>query len=207
MTKLKDYDYFNNFLELIGYSYQSALMLHDVTKNYHAKALEKYIKDMHEIEHAADLSKHVMMQRLAAEFIAPIEREDIVHLAQHIDTITDCIEDVLITLHMYNISHIKPEFNKFTNVIVQCCSTLITAMKEFSNFRKSQILKDKLIEVNRLEETGDTLYYDTVHQLYQNVQNPIELFVWSDIYAKLEKCTDACEHTADIMESIIMKNS
>lgn len=207
MSKLKDYDYFNKFVELVDYSYQSAIALHELAKNYNPRIVEQKLKEMHTLEHDADLSKHDMMQHLVTEFIAPLEREDIVQLSQNIDDITDAIEDVVITLHMYNVNRVKPEFEKFTTLIVNCCSALQIALKELHNFKKSTTLKDKLIEVNRLEENGDTLYYNTVHLLYQNVKDPIELFVWSDIYAKLEKCSDACEHVADIIESVVMKNS
>ena len=31
--------------------------------------------------------------------------------------------------------------------------------------------------------------------------------VWRDLFDRMEKCCDACEHVANIMESIIMKNS
>lgn len=207
MSKNKDFDYYLQFVKLVNYSSQSALLLHDILKNFNVKQLEKKLIELHNIEHDADLGKHEMMQHLAVEFIAPIEREDIVMLAQNIDDITDSIEDVLITIHMYNITRMKPEVEKFTSVIASCCQALQTAMKELPNFKKSTTLSDKLIEVNRLEETCDSLYYDTVHQLFLNTTAPIDLFIWSDIYAKLEHCTDACEHVADIIESVVMKNS
>jgi len=207
MQKHRDYDYFDQFIQLVNYSYESAVFLQEVTKTYQPMQLPLHLKAMHKIEHNADIGKHEMMKHLAVEFIAPLEREDIVLLSQNIDNITDSIEDVLITIHMYNVNKIKPELRSFTSLIVSCCQALVSAMKELRNFKKSGTLKDRLIEINRLEETGDKLYYDTVHQLYQNVKDPIELYVWSELYAKLEKCTDACEHVADTLESLIMKNT
>lgn len=207
MSKHQDYDYFDKFVELVTYSYESALLLNEIANSYQPMQMPLHLKDMHKIEHNADLGKHEMMQHLAVEFIAPLEREDIVLLSQNIDYITDSIEDVLITMHMYNVTRVKPELKNFTSLIVSCCLSLVTAMKELHNFKKSKTLKTRLIEVNRLEEAADKLYYDTVHKLYQNVKDPIELFVWSALYAKLEKCTDACEHVADTLEGLIMKNT
>lgn len=207
MARNKDYDYFKKFVEQVGYSYQSAELLHEIVKQFNPKLMEKNLKELHKIEHIADIKKHEMMQQLASEFIAPIEREDIVQLSQNIDDITDDIEDVLITMYMYNIVRIKPEVSKFTSLITTCCTALQTAMQEFHNFKKSTTLMDKLIEVNRLEEQCDTLYLETVRQMYLNVTNPTELYIWSVIYEKLEKCTDSCEHVADAVESICMKNS
>ena len=34
-----------------------------------------------------------------------------------------------------------------------------------------------------------------------------EIMVWREIFIYLEKCVDACEHVADTVESVVMKNS
>lgn len=206
MSKKKEYDYYAKFVELVNYSVESSVLLNDVLEHYSPKTLEMKLRQMHTIEHNADIAKHDMMQRLAAEFIAPIEREDIMQLSQDIDDVTDAVEDVLIKIHMYNVTRLKPDVVKFTQIICNCCSALKSAMQELYNYKKSSTLQDKLIEVNRLEETLDVLYYDTVHRLFKNSNDPIELFVWADIYARFEKCADACEHVADTIACIVMKN-
>ena len=58
-----------------------------------------------------------------------------------------------------------------------------------------------------MEEEGDALYVNGVKDLYQNCKDPIELMVWTEIYNRLEKCCDKCEHVADDIENIVMKNS
>ena len=52
-----------------------------------------------------------------------------------------------------------------------------------------------------------SLYYTTVYKLYRETKDPIELLVWTEIYDHLEKCCDACEQAADVIESVVMKNS
>ena len=37
--------------------------------------------------------------------------------------------------------------------------------------------------------------------------NPLEIIAWKQIFYYLEKCSDACEDVADVVESVIMKNS
>lgn len=207
MAKKKSYNYFEKLFELVGYSCECADLLHDTLVNFDVRTIDEKVDEIHGIEHSADLAKHEMITRLACEFISPIECEDIVSLSQEIDDITDCIEDVLIKIHMFNISGIKPEVFKFTLLIKECCNALKVALAEFSNFRKSSTLKEKIIEVNQLEETGDKLYYKTVHNLYATSKDPVELLIWTEIYEYLEKCCDACENVADIIESIVMKNS
>lgn len=207
MAKNKYYNYFDKFVELVGYSCKCAEILSDTLTSFNTDVLEEKVGELHNIEHAGDLAKHEMMAQLAVEFIAPIEREDIVSLSQEIDDITDAIEDVLIKIHMFNISSIKPEVLEFTELIKRSCNTLKVVMEEFSNYKKSSTLNDKIIEVNNLEEDGDRLYHKIMRNLYVNSKDPVELLVWTEIYDLLEKCCDACEETADVVESIVMKNS
>lgn len=207
MAKRKNYDYFGKFVELVDYSCQCAEILHYTLKNFDTNTLEKKVIELHSIEHKADLARHEMMKQLAKEFIAPIEREDIITLSSRIDDITDSIEDVLIKMHMFNISSVKPEALQFTELIVKSCNSLKEVMEEFSNYKKSSILKEKIIEVNSLEEDGDRLYYKTIRNLYATSKDPLELLIWTKIYNNLEWCCDMCEDTADTVELVIMKNS
>lgn len=94
-----------------------------------------------------------------------------------------------------------------TLVIKKCCTCLNDALQEFSNFKKSTTIKDKLIEINRLEEDGDDIYIEGNRELYTTCDDPMTVYAWSATYTRLEKCCDACEHVADAMEMIIMKNS
>lgn len=207
MAKKNEYNYYDKFVELVDYSCKCAEILNTSLVNFNINTIEKSLEELHNIEHSADLAKHEMLHQLAGEFIAPLEREDIVSLSQEIDDITDTIEDVLIKINMYNVTTIKPEVFEFSKLITKCCSALKIALEEFHNYKKSTTLKKKLIEVNDFEEKGDTLYYDTVYKLYRNTKDPVELLVWTEIYDHLEKCCDACEEAADVIESVVMKNS
>lgn len=207
MAKNRDYNYYNKFVELIDYSCQCSKILEDSLENFNTRTIEAKLEELHKIEHTADLAKHELMHQLAVEFIAPLEREDIVSLSQKLDDITDTIEDVLIKIHIYNVQAMKSDIFQFTKLVSKCCLALKIALEEFHNYKKSTSLKAKLIEVNDLEEEGDRLYYKTVARLYRESKDPVELLVWTEIYDHLEKCCDACEEVADVIESVIMKNS
>lgn len=205
--KKKNYNYFEGFVELVDSSCTCAKFLQETILNFNEVDMDKKIEEIHTIEHEADLKKHEMITALTKEFLPPIEREDIINLAQEIDNITDAIEDVLIKMHMFDVQEVKPDVVDFVALIIKCCDALKIAVQEFPNYKKSHILKDKIIEVNHLEEDGDKLYYSTVRNMYRSTKDPVELIVWTEIYDYLEKCFDSCEDAADILESIIMKNS
>ncbi len=207
MARRNDYNYFDAFASLSKFSYDLAISLNETLKNFDPKSITKKVTEAHAIEHNADIAKHDIMNRLVKEFLPPIEREDITCLTQEIDDVTDSVEDVLIYIDMFNIQLIRPEILKFTGLIVQCCKAMDEALEEFKNFKSSKKLRDKIIEINRLEEDGDALYVDSMRNLYHTSKDPIELMCWTEVLHRLEKCCDNCEDVADILESIVMKNS
>lgn len=207
MAKKHGFNYFEAFVDLSKYSLTSAEILHKTLTNFDPSELPQKIKEMHEIEHSADLAKHVLMNKLVKEFLPPIEREDITSLSQEIDDVTDSVEDVLLYLSMFNIKSIRPEILRFTELISNCCKSMHEALVEFQNFKNSKTLHGKIVEINNLEEEGDGLYYEMMTKLYASSTDSIELMTWTEILHRLEKCCDNCEDVADIIEQIVMKNS
>ncbi|MGL4736920.1 MAG: DUF47 domain-containing protein [Cellulosilyticaceae bacterium] len=207
MSRRKDFDYFAMFVEAVEYACDAATMLHRILGHFETAKLEEQMRAMHEIEHAADNIKHEMMKELARAFITPIEREDIILLAQEIDDVTDAIEDVLLHLYMFNIQTIRPEALRFTGIIEKCCEALKVALEALPNFKKPELLSKSIVEVNGFEEMGDSMYKEAMHTLYRDVKDPIEVMSWSRMFTCLEKCCDTCEHVADAVETIVMKNS
>lgn len=207
MEKRKEFNYFDGFVNLSQYSLRCAQLLHNTLGNFTDINLEERVKEIHEIEHGADLEKHKMIDRLLKEFLPPIEREDIMSLAHKIDNVTDAVEDVLVRIDIYNVQSLRSEISEFTDLIVKCCQAMDTALNEFRHFKKSQVLHSKIVEMNRLEEDGDVLYQNSVKNLYKTSKDPVELLVWTEIISRLEKCCDAVEDVADDIETIMMKNT
>jgi predicted phosphate transport protein (TIGR00153 family) len=207
MARKNEYNYFDAFANLSKFSYDLAISLNETLKNFDPNFITGKVTEAHAIEHNADIAKHEIMNRLVKEFLPPIEREDITSLTQEIDDVTDSVEDVLIYIDMFNIQTIRPEILKFTDLIVRCCKAMDEALEEFKNFKGSKKLHDKVIEINRLEEDGDALYVDSMRNLYHTSTDPIELMCWTEILHRLEKCCDNCEDVANVLESIVMKNS
>jgi uncharacterized protein len=207
MMNRKEYNYFEAFINLSKFSLNSAEILNKTLYEFDKRKIDDKIREMHNIEHSADIAKHEMLEHLMKEFLPPIEREDINALSQMIDDVTDAIEDVLICIDIFNVKNIRPEILKFTKLIVDCCKSMDTALIEFQNFKKSKKLHSEIVEINRLEEEGDALYVNGVRNLYKTTTEPVELMIWTEIFRRLEKCCDACEDVANTIESIIMKNS
>ncbi len=200
-------DYFKVFSNMTGHSLRAAKLLNEIILNYNEETLVKKIAEMHEIEHAADNEKHNMMENLVKEFLPPIEREDINEMCHLLDSVTDDIEDVLLKLYTYNVKKLRSEALDFTVIIIRCCEKLVEAIEEFANFKKSDKLKDYIIEINKLEEEGDKLYTKAVRRLFTSTDDPIELIIWRETFHRFEECCDSFESVADLIEAVVMKNS
>ena len=207
MALTKENDYYQLFVELVEYSCKCAEELKKLFDNYDNATLADKLKDFHKIENDADIRKHLIMEKLTKEFITPIEREDILAVVNMLDDITDGIEDIPIKLYMFHIQSIREDARAFLDVILQCCEALRVILQELHNHKRSKTIQQSIIEVNRLEEVGDSCYIKAVYNLYDNPQSALEVLAWTEVFNQMEKCCDSCEHTANLVEEVIMKNA
>lgn len=203
----KENNYFIMFSEIAADAITAAQQLEKTVINYNPEKIEKLNKNMHEIEHAADHKKHMMMEHLISEFITPIEREDIATLSYMLDDVLDMIEEVMQMFYMYNVKEMRQVAREFANLIVRSTEALKDCFDEFEHFRKSDVISKKIVEVNVIEELADQLYFRSVRELYTSETDPIAIMVWVRIFDRFEKIIDQCENLADELASVIMKNS
>ena len=207
MAKKQDSFYFDTFTTCIDCACQAAHLLNEVMRTFSPQQIGDRLDEMHAIEHAADMKKHELLNVLAKAFMTPIEREDILLLSQNIDEVTDQIEDVLLRLYCNNVQVIRPDALKLSEVVIRCCEEAKNMAREFSDFKHSKTLHNHIVNINTMEEEADALFISSLRTLHTTCADPLEIIVWREIYTYLEKCVDACEHVADTVESVVMKNS
>ncbi len=207
MSKKQDAYYFNNFTDCAQYACDAVHLLEDIMNHFNQDELYDYLDKMHGIEHSADSKKHEMLNTLIKAFITPIDREDILQVSQNIDEMTDKIEDVLIRIYCNHIERIRPDSLELVNVVSKCCDEVLELMKCFPDYKRSKNIKEHIISINSYEEEADKLYIQCMYNLHDSSNDVMEMISWREIYTYLEKCADTAEHIADIVESVIMKNS
>ena len=207
MAKKQDAYYFETFTACLDDACKAAQLLDRSMREFDPAQIKETLDEMHNIEHAADDKKHELLNVLAKAFITPIEREDIMLLSQNIDEVTDQIEDVLLRLYCNNVQTIRPDALKLSEVMIRCCEEAKNMAKEFADFKHSKTLHGHIVNINTLEEEADSLFISSLRTLHTTCSDPLEIIVWREIYTYMEKCVDACEHVADSVESVIMKNS
>ncbi|MGI5979457.1 MAG: DUF47 domain-containing protein [Oscillospiraceae bacterium] len=206
MAKKSDRFYYDNFIESAAISCEAAKLLRETLGSFDADTLAEKRAALHEIERRGDDKRHEMVNALVSAFITPIERNDILDLSQNIDDVTDAIEDILIRIYMSNVRTIRPDALEFADLVIECCAGMQKLLEEFPNFKKSKTLEGLIVEINRLEETGDELYINCMRNLHTTDNDLLDVIAWREIYDFFENCCDACEHVADIVEGITIGN-
>ena len=207
MAKKQDSFYFDNFVSCAEYAVQATEILRKCISDYNPDGLDSTLSAIHDIEHAADIKKHEVVNVLMKAFITPIERDDIMLMSQCLDEVVDKIEDVVLRLYCDNIRFIRPEMIAVVDIIEECCSEMKLMMEDFRDFRHSKTLKERIIKINTLEEDADKAFIYNMRKLHTTEENPFEIIIWRNVYHYLEQCADACEHVADVCERILMSNS
>jgi uncharacterized protein Yka (UPF0111/DUF47 family) len=201
----KEAVFFKYFSEMIDMAYEAAIGLEDLMVNY--TDVEIKVKAITDIEHRCDLQVHLILHKLNAAFITPIDREDIYLIAKELDEIVDHIEETATRFIIYNIKDIKPAAIEMAKLITQSVIHLQVLLKEFAHIKISQCVLNEVIEINRLENVADDIYRTELTELFLKETNAVELIKWQGIYTYLEKAMDSCEYVTNIIEGVVMKHA
>ncbi len=201
----------NNYFELIRHQttfcVKASDLLEEILCNFNADKVEEYRTQMHEIEHQADEVHHDIVKKLSTEFITPIDQEDILGLVQLIDDITDALDEVMLDVYMYHVDVIPEQMAQLSKAVSRCAKALNEAAAELKNFKKPENLHKLLIKINDIEIEADGIYTDAIYNLFASEADGKVLFGFRAVYESLEDCCDLCEHAADVIEQVIIKNT
>lgn len=201
----------NNYFELIqkqtAYCVEASDLLEEILCKFNSDSVGAYRAKMHEIEQSADSVHHDILNRLSTEFITPIDQEDILHLVQIIDDITDGLDEVILDIYMYRVEHIPEKTAELSQTVNRCVRALQEAVDELKSFKKPEALRARLVTVNDIEGEADELYTDAMYRLFGSEADTKELLASRAIYEGLEDCCDLCEHAADVITQVIIKNT
>ncbi len=203
----RDAYYFESFVEQCQFSCEIARRTTQLLENFNYGEVKDNLIELHGIEHAADQKQHEISAHLIKEFIAPLEREDIVQMAQEIDDLTDAIEDIMITCYEYDVRQVDDVVLKYMEMIEKSVESLLELLKKFENFKKDASLTQIIVEINQQEEAGDRIYREAMHSLFVNETDPKRLIATRELYKCLENVMDDIEDLANLTETIIMKNT
>lgn len=174
-------------------------MLGGADENF--ESLSKKIKH---IEHECDELTHSVTKKLNSSFITPFDREDIYTLSVALDDICDYIDAAGRSVVMYNIHETDENAIKLAVIIEKLVHEIHEATLLLENTKGMQ---PHLLEIQRLENEADDIYFRGVAELFKNGSDPVRVIKWKEVFEILENATDRCESVGNIIESIVLKHN
>ncbi|WP_248925473.1 DUF47 domain-containing protein [Paenibacillus hamazuiensis] len=165
-----------------------------------------FYPELKDLEHRGDQITHQIFKGLNKTFITPLDREDILELASKLDDVMDGIEATIARFDYMNVQKTDKFMKDFSAVIVQSCQHILDAFKLLAR-KKYMQLTEHTVQINSLENEGDTLMREGIRQIFLHPTDPYHDFKLKEIYERLEQTTDACEDVANILESVVLRYS
>lgn len=199
----REREYFRLFSDMAANLETAARLLVELMNEFDdAKSKARQIL---ECEHVGDKIVHDIVKRLNRSFVTPLDREDIYDLSSTMDDILDNIEATADAMTLYKITEPQEHAKQMAAVIAAATNVLCKGIDGLETRPKN--LRQHWIEVNRLENEGDRISRDAVAELFDGDMKCTDIIKWKDIYNLLESAIDECEHVANIIESVVLKNT
>lgn len=164
-------------------------------------------KEIKAIEEECDSITHRVVEKLHKTFITPLDRNDIYRLITKMDDIMDFVEAASERLALYDIRVTTKELGDLARVLCAGAERVVEAVSELRNLKNPQVILEKCVEINRLENEADALLRGTLAKLFREEKDPVAIIKWKEIYELLETATDRCEDVANIIEGVVLENS
>jgi uncharacterized protein len=198
----KDRVFFDLFEEAAANVVRAADLLDQMLAHYPDRA--DLARDIVICEQDGDRITHDVHHRLNSTFVTPIDREDVLALVSALDDIVDLIDEVADYLGLYKIEAPMEQAQRLAHVLLQATRQIAEAMPRLRTFAP---LSQYTVEINRLENDGDRVSRDAIASLFESGIDPLVVIRWKDIFERLEEAIDACEHVANTLDGIVIKNS
>ena len=166
--------------------------------------LQKKISDL---EHVGDNITHQIFTELSTNFITPFDREDISYLASSLDDIVDYIDGSSKRLNTYKIAETSTAMKKLSEIIEHSAKEIHVAVSNMKDMSNVVRVREAIVRINSLENHADDIFDAAIADLFDNETDAIKIIKLKEILSNMETATDKCEDVANVIETIIVKNS
>ena len=198
----RDGSFFEMFGNMCSNLCDGAQVLVDIFANF--QGVEGKVGRIKEIEHRGDDMTHEILTKLNQTFITPFDREDIHRLTSSIDDVLDFINSASERLLLYKISSPPPAAEVMAKLILEQSEEISKAV---AGLKKNRHVLEHCVEVNRLENEADRVTRQAIGSLFEHERDPINLIKIKELLETLEQATDRAEDAADVLESVVLKNT
>jgi hypothetical protein len=201
----KEFDFFKLFNQQAQFAVTAATLFNEIVSR--GQLTQEKVQQMRDIEHQADDVTHAVFDNLNKTFITPFDREDIHALASELDSVVDMIYTITNRMFIYRLTEGHPDLAQLADVIEKSARALAVAVENMEDMKNYHGALEACIEVNRLENVGDSMRDAVLGKLFDTMPDHIQLIKWKEIFQFAEDVLDICEDVAHVVETILVKNA
>jgi len=195
----KEEKYFDDFKEMIALIQEMAF---HTQKIFQFDDMQCHMLKMKPLELRCDEINDKIIKRLNKSFITPFDREDIFALVKRLDDISDMLLGAAARVDTFKLTERDPAAEKLALIISEQVKELGAAIQDLKVKRLNEVRTVKALEVE-----ADKVYAQALKELFENEKDAIELIKRKEIFDILERTSDRCQSTANVIKSIFIKNS
>ena len=160
---------------------------------------------INDLEHQGDAITHQIFEQLHRSMITPFDREDIALLAHSLDDVIDFIHAAAQAMLFYKVERPTHRAKELADIVVQAVVEVEGAVSEIRDRIGRKKLINRCVEINRLENIGDSVFLSAMAELFDDSVDLANLIKWREIYQHMESVIDRCEDIANILEGVAIK--
>jgi uncharacterized protein Yka (UPF0111/DUF47 family) len=196
----KEEKYFEDFKEMIFHIEEMA--------KFNKELFDSEIPDknnflkMKPLEVRCDEISSRITKRLNKTYITPFDREDIFALVKRLDDISDMLLGAAARVDTFVIDKKIDHADRMAAIVQQQIKELGIAVQDLKVKRINEMKA-----VKDLESEADRVYQTAMKELFDQETNAIDLIKKKEILDLLERISDRCQSTANVILSIFLKNA
>lgn len=201
-AEVKFYDYFEKQSSNLV---DGARLLKNLVDDF--QNVEEQVGQINEVEHKGDFIVHEVTELLPRTLITPIDSEDIMRLVSALDDALDAIQAAAQRMAIYQVTDVRKPARRLAALILESAQELDAAIKGLRDKREYPQIRQRIVQINTLENNGDRVLYDGLTSLVAHREDMFEFMRWKEIYELLEATTDRIEDAGDIILRVTIANA
>lgn len=175
------------------------------------EAIAAHVGKIRAMEAQADAVAKKIFIAANRTFNAPIDREDILELANDLDDTVDLIEDLAKCIQRYQVHDFPKEMHSMADAVVRCAAVLQEVMPLLDAITPKHAtifaLCDKVGHIEgEADEWFDTGLTGLRAQLHAGEIDTIGYIDRKELYELLEKVVDRCDDVANAIQAVTAKH-
>jgi len=193
----------NRFFEILSRQASKTLEGLEALWNYAQNGTKENANLVRNVEHEADDLRRILIEELDQTFVTPLDREDIYALSRAIDDVVDYAKTTVDEMEIYGVKgdeHIR----EMVDILRKSARELTDAVKILKDYPKialAHAVKAKSYE-NQMEEA----YHLALAELFKGTDT-VYMLKMREIYRHLSNAADRGDEAANIISSIVMKQT